>query len=185
MRLKPSQDRERRRAVIGDPDVRAQQLQKHGYTISDILNVVDDQYPKWGGDRGDSRLALNPLALQGAGGQGQAHDELASPLRTVAVRLDMAAVHFDKIACERQTDAQTAMLMALGRAGLKKRSKMRGSVSALMPIPLSLILATASSPAFFIEISMRPSGGVYLAALLRRLANTWVRRTGSPSTVSG
>ena len=51
-----------------------------------------------------------PLALQGPGGQGQANDELASPLRTVAARLDMAAVHFDKIACERQTDAHAAML---------------------------------------------------------------------------
>ena len=45
MRLKPSHDRERRRAVIGDPDVRAQQLQQHGETIGDILIVVDDQYP--------------------------------------------------------------------------------------------------------------------------------------------
>ena len=51
-----------------------------------------------------------------------------------------------------------------------------------MPMPLSFTLTTASPFSRRVAIEMRPPWFVYLAALLSRLANTCVSRTGSPPT---
>jgi hypothetical protein len=72
---------------------------------------------------------------------------------------------------------------------VKKGSKMRGSTSGGMPVPVSLTATTAwprSSFRVAMRISLewvRPSGMAW-AALTSRLRNTWPSRVSSPSTVS-
>ena len=57
--------------------------------------------------------------------------------------------------------------------------------SAAMPTPVSVMQSTASWPSTRTFSAMRPPGGVYLAALFRRLLSTCAIRVGSASIGSG
>ena len=63
-------------------------------------------------------------------------------------------------------------------------SKMRGSMSGAIPMPLSRTRSTAMSPSRSAVSQMRPPGSVYLAAFVSRLPTTWASRTGSASSSS-
>ena len=65
------------------------------------------------------------------------------------------------------------------------RSKIRGSSSAGMPMPLSRTRISTSSPARRTVRRMCPPRLVYLAALPSTLPSACVRRSGSPLTLSG
>ena len=63
------------------------------------------------------------------------------------------------------------------------RSKMRGSISGAMPMPVSRTRSTTSSSTrSAADRDAARRAGVYLAALVRRFETTWLRRVGSPST---
>ena len=59
------------------------------------------------------------------------------------------------------------------------------SASPAIPTPVSLTTTTACSPSRRTDSRMLPRAGVYLAALLSRLATTWAMRVASASTSSG
>ena len=65
------------------------------------------------------------------------------------------------------------------------RSKICGSRSGAIPVPLSLTLITASSPSARASMRIWPCGSVYLMALVSRFATHCTRRAGSPLTSSG
>jgi len=67
------------------------------------------------------------------------------------------------------------LVLGDGAARLSEKIEDPGQHLAEMPMPLSRTLTMASPPSRDIDISMRPCGDVYFAALLRRLANTCVQ----------
>lgn len=58
-------------------------------------------------------------------------------------------------------------------------SKMVGSDSAGMPIPVSRTVTTTSPPSRRAESQIFPPDSVYFEAFVRRLLNTWARRVRS------
>ncbi len=71
------------------------------------------------------------------------------------------------------------------RSSCTKSSNTRLRIAGAMPSPLSRTCTTARSPSRSIEMEISPPSSVYLAALVSRFSNTWVRRMASPSTHSG
>ena len=65
------------------------------------------------------------------------------------------------------------------------RSKMCGSTSGAMPVPLSATVATTWSASPVTCRVMVPPSPVYFEAFPSRLVNTWARRTRSPQVPSG
>ena len=65
-----------------------------------------------------------------------------------------------------------------------KRSKIRGSMSGSMPLPVSATRSTTSPPSAAAVTEIAPPGSVYFAAFVSRFDTTCARRAASPSTIN-
>ena len=71
------------------------------------------------------------------------------------------------------------------RSAWVNRSKILGSRSGAMPMPLSRTRMMTSSPILSAVREICPPSSVYFAALFKRLESTWASRAGSTSTRTG
>ena len=118
----------------------------------------------------------------------QRHPELRSAAGAGARHLDLAVVHLDQAANERQADAQAALAAVERALALREQLEdIAAAARASMPMPLSrhrdLGFAGRASPRA--TMSITPPSSVYLAALFSRLAITCARRAKSPRSITG
>ena len=175
---------QRRRAAVGYPDLVALQLEQHGEAIGGVLIVIHDQQPMARRRRRPLRLLSRPLVMTSFNRMHrdrQPHDEFAplpSPsLRASTVPSCISTRFFTRV--RPMPSPPCAFVEAWSTC--TNNSKMWGSMSGAMPMPLSRTRSTASSPSRSAVSQMRPFASVYLAALVRRLPTTWASRTGSAS----
>ena len=100
----------------------------------------------------------------------------------IASSLDRAAMQFDDGLDQGETDSKSSPLPHQRLVGLRERVEdVRQKIRAI-PIPVSRTVKTRSAPSVPTESSIRPSCGVNLTALVRRLQMTCSNRAGSASS---
>ena len=119
--------------------------------------------------------------------QRQPHDELAALPRPVAARLDRAAVHAPPGCAPASSPMPSPPCDA--REPCSPCVNMSNTCGSISARHADAVVAHARlrprRPRASRRSAMSPPAGVYLAALLSRLANTCARRTGSASSGSG
>ena len=112
----------------------------------------------------------------------ESDDHLAAAVEAITSSLDRAAVQFDDGLDQRQADTESSTPPHQGRVGLRERiedvrQKIRGN-----PVPRVANRQDEVPPSVPTESSIRPSCGVNLTALVRRLQMTCSSRAGSASS---
>ena len=119
--------------------------------------------------------------------RGQSHDELAALSGTRAARFDAPAMQLHELPHQREAQARGHLARrSVLPSDWKNISNTRGRSVASIPFPSSLMRAvTLRHRSTSTTRRVQVPSGLYFTALLRRLRNTCVRRTASPSTCTG
>jgi hypothetical protein len=116
------QERQGRGAVVDHLDFRSEQLQQQAQTLRGVAIVVHDENAAIR-QYGSPRIRSNPSRNSRLFIQRQLDGELASLADTVAMRFDLASMHFDERSHERQTNPQSSLRLASRAVGLRKHLK--------------------------------------------------------------
>ena len=156
-------------------------LHRQAQELGGIVVVVDHQDAP-----GRRRRALSAGGLRLARARfehaGQPHDELATLVRTCAVRADVPPCIWTSALTRARPMPSPVYPRLSGRSICTNMSKTRGRSSGRIPMPLSATTTRTSRLSARAVNRSRPPPGVYFAALLSRFEKTCESRARSAST---